>query len=98
MHLQWDYMKDPVPMQAFLEGGNVLVSGSKDGYVRAWDLGTQHCFQTVAGQQGEARFLSPPVFCTLSRRAGSSASHAQARCAASAPMGTLVGGPAYLRI
>ena len=33
----------------------MLVSGSKDGYVRAWDLGTQHCFQTALGQQGEVR-------------------------------------------
>ncbi len=43
-------------LQAFVERCNVLVSGSKDGYVRAWDLGTQHCFQTVLGQQGEVRY------------------------------------------
>jgi WD40 repeat protein len=38
-----------------VERCNVLISGSKDGYVRAWDLGTQHCFQIAAGQQGEVR-------------------------------------------
>lgn len=48
--------------KAFLEQSNVLVSGSKDGYVRAWDLGTQHCFQTVLGQQGEVR-LHPTHLC-----------------------------------
>jgi U3 small nucleolar RNA-associated protein 12 len=45
-------------LQAFLEGASTLVSGSKDGYVRAWDLATQHCFQTVTGQQGE---VAPPL-------------------------------------
>ena len=40
-------------VQAFLEGQNVLLSGGKDGYLRAWDLATQHCFQTVTGLQGE---------------------------------------------
>ena len=39
--------------QAFIERCNALVTCSKDGYVRAWDLGTQHCFQITLGQQGE---------------------------------------------
>lgn len=46
-------------VQAFVERCNVLVSGSKDGYVRAWDLGTQHCFQTALGAQGEVRAQMP---------------------------------------
>lgn len=31
----------------------MLLTGSKDGHVRIWDLATQHCFQTLAGTQGE---------------------------------------------
>ena len=61
-------VKLPFSMQAFLEGSNVLVSGSKDGYVRAWDLGTQHCFQTVAGQQGEASWSFLEANCSLCRQ------------------------------
>ena len=40
-------------MQAFIERSNSLVTCSKDGYVRVWDLGTQHCYQILLGQQGE---------------------------------------------
>ena len=40
-------------MQAFIERSNTLVTCSKDGYVRVWDLGTQHCYQILLGQQGE---------------------------------------------
>ena len=31
----------------------MLLTGSKDGHVRAWDLATQHCFQMLAGAYGE---------------------------------------------
>ncbi len=41
--------------QTFVEREDVLLTGSKDGHVRAWDLATQHCFQTLAGAHGEAR-------------------------------------------
>ena len=47
----------PAYMQAFIERCNALVTCSKDGYVRAWDLTTQHCFQIALGQQGEVRLL-----------------------------------------
>ena len=40
-------------VQAFVERENVLLTGSKDGHVRAWDLATQHCFQMLAGAYGE---------------------------------------------
>ena len=46
-------------MQAFIERCNALLTCSKDGYVRAWDLTTQHCFQIALGQQGEVR----PLYC-----------------------------------
>ena len=41
-------------VQVFLEDDSVLLSCSKDGYIRAWSLQTQHCFQTLGGQNGEA--------------------------------------------
>lgn len=49
-------------MQAFIERCNALVTCSKDGYVRAWDLATQHCFQITLGQQGEVRHLYHDTF------------------------------------
>ncbi len=45
----------PSFMQAFIERSNSLVTCSKDGYVRVWDLGTQHCYQILLGQQGEVK-------------------------------------------
>ena len=38
----------------------MLLSGSKDGHVRAWDLATQHCFQMLAGAYGE---VCPALLC-----------------------------------
>ena len=49
----WDVVGEPGLFR--LRGQNVLVSGGKDGYLRAWDLATQHCFQTLTGLQGEVR-------------------------------------------
>lgn len=48
-------------MQAFVERENVLLTGSKDGHVRAWDLATQHCFQMLAGAYGEVRRALPCI-------------------------------------
>lgn len=58
-------------VQAFIERCNTLVTCSKDGYVRAWDLATQHCFQITLGQQGEVRHPVPSsplsvIFCEMS--------------------------------
>ncbi len=39
--------------QVILESAGKLVSSSKDGTVRAWDLTTQHCCQIVGGVKGE---------------------------------------------
>ena len=55
-------------MQAFIERCNALVTCSKDGYVRAWDLTTQHCFQLALGQQGEVRLLLHNHLCHYSLR------------------------------
>lgn len=56
----WDpsNASDPVPAipscpQAFLSSQGKLVSCSKDGYVKVWDLETQHCCQTITGFKAE---------------------------------------------
>ena len=58
----------PAYMQALIERCNALVTCSKDGYVRAWDLTTQHCCQIVLGQQGEVRLLFWHRLCHCSLR------------------------------
>ncbi len=54
-----------VHMQAFLSpsdgvsagasetDNNYVVSCSKDGFIRVWDLSTQHCCQTLGGHKAE---------------------------------------------
>ena len=39
--------------QVFVNRSNRLISCSKDGLVKVWDLATQHCCQTVAGYKAE---------------------------------------------
>ena len=39
--------------QVFVSRGNRLVSSSKDGFVKVWDLDTQHCSQTLGGYKAE---------------------------------------------
>ena len=46
-------------LQVFLEQDSVLVSCSKDSYIRVWSLQSQHCFQTLGGIHGEVR--SPTI-------------------------------------
>ena len=45
-------------VQAFLQRGNKLISCSKDSHIRVWDLGTQHCSQTLVGYRGEVWALA----------------------------------------
>ena len=37
---------------------NVVISCSKDTFVKFWDLTTQHCFKTMTGHLGEVGTLS----------------------------------------
>jgi U3 small nucleolar RNA-associated protein 12 len=37
----------------FIESQNVVVSASKDTYVKFWDLSNQHCFKTLTGHVTE---------------------------------------------
>jgi U3 small nucleolar RNA-associated protein 12 len=45
--------RPPCPAQVVLESAGKIVSSSKDGAVRVWDLTTQHCCQVVGGIKGE---------------------------------------------
>lgn len=45
--------KGIVTQICFLEKYNVLVSGSKDTFVKFWDLDTNHCFKTLVGHRTE---------------------------------------------
>lgn len=40
-------------MQALVHKGAKLISSSKDGCVKAWDVTLQHCSQTLIGFKGE---------------------------------------------
>ena len=43
----------------FLESQpGVVLSCSKDTFVKVWDLSTQHCFKTMTGHLGEVGTLS----------------------------------------
>jgi len=41
--------KGLVTQLAFLPERNILVSASKDTFVKFWDLDTNHCFKTLIG-------------------------------------------------
>lgn len=48
------YVETAVPVaQVFIREDSILLSSSKDNYIRAWQLSSQHCFQTLGGQRGE---------------------------------------------
>ena len=41
----------------FITKHNIVVTSSKDTYMRFWDLTTGHCFKTLAGHITEVRFI-----------------------------------------
>jgi U3 small nucleolar RNA-associated protein 12 len=46
--------KSPITRVSFMKSRpNILVSSSKDTYVKFWDLSYQHCFKTLAGHVTE---------------------------------------------
>lgn len=49
--------RNAVTKIAFMSQQPVLISGSKDSFVKFWDLDTQHCFKTLVGHQTEVRFF-----------------------------------------
>ena len=48
--------KGVITKVAFLHDRNILVSSSKDTFVKFWDLDTTHCFKTLVGHRAEVRF------------------------------------------
>ena len=52
-------LQGPVTGVMFLESQpGVVLSCSKDSFVKVWDLSTQHCFKTMTGHLGEVGTLS----------------------------------------
>lgn len=45
--------RGPITQLAFMAHEPVLISGSKDTFVKFWDLDTQHCFKTLVGHRTE---------------------------------------------
>ncbi|GFO18745.1 WD repeat-containing protein 3, partial [Plakobranchus ocellatus] len=45
--------KKEITQVAFLKHRDVVVTSSKDAYIKFWDLSTQHCFYTVVGHRAE---------------------------------------------
>jgi len=41
----------------FINKHNLVVTSSKDTYIKFWDLTTGHCFKTLAGHITEVRFI-----------------------------------------
>lgn len=41
----------------FINKHNLVMTSSKDTYIKFWDLTTGHCFKTLAGHITEVRFI-----------------------------------------
>ena len=50
--------KGIVTQVCYLKEFNVLVSSSKDSFVKFWDLDTSHCFKTLVGHRSEVSKLN----------------------------------------
>jgi WD40 repeat protein len=47
--------KGPITQLTFMSQHPILITGSKDSFVKFWDLETQHCFKTVVGHRTEVK-------------------------------------------
>lgn len=45
--------KGVVTALLFLKQNNILISSSKDTFIKFWDLDTNHCFHTIAAHVTE---------------------------------------------
>lgn len=45
--------KGAVTKVAFMKEQNIVISSSKDSFVKFWDLDTEHCFNTIVDHQTE---------------------------------------------
>lgn len=50
--------RGPVTQIVFMTTRPVLISGSKDTFVKFWDLETHHCFKTVTGHTSEVGIVN----------------------------------------
>jgi U3 small nucleolar RNA-associated protein 12 len=41
----------------FMNKYNIVLTSSKDTYIKFWDLTTGHCFKTLAGHITEVRYI-----------------------------------------
>lgn len=57
--------RGPITTLQFMQQQPVLISSSKDTFVKFWDLDTQHCFKTLVGHRTEVRYIPTCVafFC-----------------------------------
>lgn len=42
----------------FMKNHNIIISSSKDTYVKFWDLDTEHNFKTLVGHRSEVSYLT----------------------------------------
>ena len=47
--------KNIVTQVAFMKNHNIIISSSKDTYVKFWDLDNEHNFKTLIGHRSEVR-------------------------------------------
>ncbi|CAH1798542.1 unnamed protein product, partial [Owenia fusiformis] len=50
--------KGQITQSLFMQKHNILVTSSKDTFIKFWDLDTQHCFKTLVGHRTEVWGLS----------------------------------------
>ena len=55
--------KGPIHAARLLESRNLVVSCSKDSFVKFWDLETQHCVHTIIGHRAEVQLQSRDGAC-----------------------------------
>lgn len=49
--------KGVVTKLAFMKEHNIIISSSKDTFVKFWDLDTEHNFKTLVGHRSEVSYL-----------------------------------------
>lgn len=55
--------KGPITQLTFMSQHPILITGSKDSFVKFWDLETQHCFKTLVGHRTEVK-----IFCLKKKK------------------------------
>lgn len=50
--------KGPITQLTFMNHQSILISSSKDAFIKFWDLDTHHCFKTLVGHKTEVWSLA----------------------------------------